>query len=371
MSSNRTHKLVLGFAHWGSAEVPIADMIETVGFAVKNGITEIDCAPHYGNGAQENVLGVALLTLPEALRSQVKISTKAARVIDPDTKAASTNGFTQSSGFAQVFDYSKAGIEKSFQQSQLRLGLSSVHALYLHDIDKGTHRENQAGHYQTFVTGGCTAFANLKAQKKIAVAGIGSNDVDVCVQLIRDGRFQIDRIMLAGCFNLLSFSALDELFPLCQQKNIKLYIAAPYGGGILSNQPGNTVYRYENADVETLRRVAKIKSLCEAFKVSLAHAAMQFVHSHPQVERVVVGARTVAELKASLEYAEQPIAQAFWEALRQASLIPALPSSAIVASAPNARLAALLGHFRDAVPAPEMKEGSAADVNAVLPRAAL
>lgn len=78
------HKLVLGFAHWGSMRVPVLNMINTVKLAVENGIEEIDCAPHYGDGAQENILGVALLCLPEDLRNRVKISTKAGRVIDPN-----------------------------------------------------------------------------------------------------------------------------------------------------------------------------------------------------------------------------------------------------------------------------------------------
>lgn len=212
------HKLVLGFAHWGSAEVPVIQMIDTVKLAVQNGIEEIDCAPHYGNGAQENVLGVALLCLSPEERSRVKISTKAGRIIDPNKQSESSNGFTNASDFSQFFDYSKDGIEKSFSQSQLRMRLSNVHALYLHDIDKGTHGEKFTTHYETFIQNGYLAFAGLKDKKKIDFAGIGSNDVEICMKLIQDGRFKIDRIMLAGCYNLLTFSALDELFPLCKEK---------------------------------------------------------------------------------------------------------------------------------------------------------
>ncbi|HAU4045805.1 TPA: aldo/keto reductase [Legionella pneumophila] len=315
-------KLVLGFAQWGSAEVPIVKMIETVQLAVQNGIYEIDCAPHYGDGAQENVLGVALLSLPTSVGSQVKISTKAGRVIDPNKKSESSNGFTNSSGFAQVFDYSKLGIETSFKQSQLRMRQSSVHALYLHDIDKGTHGANHSKHYETFVQDGHIAFDTLKKQNKIEVAGIGSNDPEVCVKLIKDGRFKIDRIMIAGCYNLLNFSALDELFPLCKEKNIQLYVAAPYGGGLLSGQKGNTYFRYEKASRDLLDRVAKIQEICDKFNVNLAHAAMQFVYMHPQVDKVVVGARTPDELRESLKYAREPIAPQFWKALKEAKLIP-------------------------------------------------
>lgn len=317
------HKLVLGFAHWGSAEVPVIQMIDTVKLAVQNGIEEIDCAPHYGNGAQENVLGVALLCLSPEERSRVKISTKAGRIIDPNKQSESSNGFTNASDFSQFFDYSKDGIEKSFSQSQLRMRLSNVHALYLHDIDKGTHGEKFTTHYETFIQNGYLAFAGLKDKKKIDFAGIGSNDVEICMKLIQDGRFKIDRIMLAGCYNLLTFSALDELFPLCKEKNIKLYIAAPYGGGLLSGQKNNHFFRYERANQEQLEKLEKIKSICNQYGVELPHAAMQLVHMHPQVEKVVVGARTPDELQASLKYALEPLSPKFWEALKQEGLIPA------------------------------------------------
>ncbi|CEK12070.1 aldo/keto reductase [Legionella hackeliae] len=316
------HKLVLGFAHWGDKEVTIQEMIELVKFAIENGIEEIDCAPHYGDGAQENVLAAALLALPKVLRDRVKISTKVGRVIDPDQKSESSNGFTNSSGFLQSFNYSKEGIETSFRQSQLRMCVPTVHALYLHDIDENTHRDNHKMHYQTFLKDGYLGFDNLKAKKKIAVTGIGSNDARVCVDLIKDGRFNIDRIMLAGCYNLLNFTLLDELLPLCKKRNIELYIAAPYGGGLLSDQPGNNFFRYEKANENLLNKVAKIKEICAEYNVGLPHAAMQFVHMNPDVKRVVVGARTKEELSTSLKYANTPINPKFWEELKEANLIP-------------------------------------------------
>lgn len=316
------HKLVLGFAHWGASKVPVITMMQTVEYALANGIDEIDCAPHYGNGAQENILSVALMNLPEKIRSQVKISTKVGRIIDPDNKTDTSNGFTSDSGFAQFFDYTQEGIVSSFKQSQLRLKSRSVHALYLHDMDIETHKEQFSTHYEKFIDRGYKAFDDLKEEKKIAIAGIGSNDLDICLRLIKDGRYRIDRIMIAGCYNLLNFSALTELFPLCKTHHIELYIAAPYGGGLLSGQEGNSFYRYQNASPELIHRVEKIKAICAKFEVSLPHAAMQFVHMHPQVQKIVVGARTPEELSASISYASNPINPSFWTALKKESLIP-------------------------------------------------
>lgn len=43
--------------------------------------------------------------------------------------------------------------------------VSSVHALYLHDIDAATHKENHTRHYEIFVKEGYLAFEELKTQK--------------------------------------------------------------------------------------------------------------------------------------------------------------------------------------------------------------
>ncbi len=320
MISARPHKLVLGFAHWGKEKVSPIEMIQTVKLAVENGIDEIDCAPHYGNGAQEATLGTALRDLPEDQLSQLKISTKVGRIIDPNRQSENSNGFTNRSELAQSFDYSKKGIELSFYQSQLRMCLPRVHAIYLHDMDEVTHKLNFKTHYTNFITNGYTAFNELKNNNKIEITGIGSNDIAICVHLIKEEQFKIDRIMIAGCFNLLDHSALNELFPLCKKHHIQLYIAAPYAGGILSD-PMNYFYKYEPASDEIKNRKQKLLTICENFGIPLAHAAMQFVHAHPQVERVVVGARTRKELESSLTYAKIPIKYEFWAALQAENLI--------------------------------------------------
>ncbi|MEO8402508.1 MAG: aldo/keto reductase [Gammaproteobacteria bacterium] len=328
---SRAHKLVLGFANWGKAKIPKTESLRTVKFALENGIFEIDCAPHYGDGALEELLAEISLNLQPHLRSMLRVTSKGGRTIDRLKKSSTTNGFTLSSGFAQAFDYSKVGIQTAFNQSLSRLGVDHVHAYYLHDMDIGTHKANYETHYQDFMRDGHLAFHELKEQKRIDAIGIGSNDINICIKLINDGRFKIDRIMLAGCYNLLDYSALDKLFPLCKENNIQIYIAAPYGGGILSGQENNTFFKYAEASADILKKVEQIKSLCTDFQVTLPHAAMQFVHKHPQVERVVVGARTVVELETSLKFATQPIVHEFWDALARKELIPPVRNSSNLA----------------------------------------
>jgi D-threo-aldose 1-dehydrogenase len=56
--------------------------------------------------------------------------------------------------------------------------------------------------------------------------------------------------------------------------------------------------------------------------VPLRAAALQFAAAHPAVDTLVLGARQVAEWRDALRMLAHPIAPAFWDALRDAGLLP-------------------------------------------------
>jgi D-threo-aldose 1-dehydrogenase len=56
--------------------------------------------------------------------------------------------------------------------------------------------------------------------------------------------------------------------------------------------------------------------------VALRAAALQFVLAHPAVEIVVLGARSAQEWSDARAMLRTAIAPSFWQALRQAGLLP-------------------------------------------------
>ena len=54
----------------------------------------------------------------------------------------------------------------------------------------------------------------------------------------------------------------------------------------------------------------------------LRAAALQFALAHPAIEIVMLGARTPQEWHDAQAMLRQPIAPAFWPALREAGLLP-------------------------------------------------
>ena len=316
----RIHKLVHGFSSYGEKDVPDSEMTAAGHYGLQHGVKEIDVAPHYRKGKQEHLLGSMKSTLHEKQAEQLKISTKVGIVIE-EKDEKEDRGFKRSDKKSRRFDYTVTGIETSFEQSKHRLDVSKVHAIYVHDLDKDTHGDNYEEMQDDFFKrGGYAALQNLKTTGKTDKIGLGSNDASTCLELIKRDDFKIDRILLAGSFDLIHTDLLKtEFFKICRDKKIEIYLAAPFCSGILA---GTKIYKYGEANDAVLKKVAAIQAVCDEHHVKLAHAAVQFVCLHPQVKGVAVGLRTVKEMRDSLYYAKTPIEQKFWLALKEKGLIP-------------------------------------------------
>ena len=115
----------------------------TVEAAFAAGVYHFDTSPWYGNGKSEHRTGRVLRTKP---RDAFVLSTKVGRVYkrpaDPKTfhQARWKGGFP----FDLDFDYTRAGIQRSYEQSLLRMGLNTVDALLIHDLD-ARHQNSEEG----------------------------------------------------------------------------------------------------------------------------------------------------------------------------------------------------------------------------------
>src|SRR5262249_19899963 len=148
--------------------------IATVEQAFASGIRVFDTSPHYGNGLSEARLGAGLRRAP---RSDVIVSTKIGRVMDPFSKPAPRNKDVYSPGFvggyahAPRFDYSYDGTMRSVEHSLLRMGLSSIDILLIHDCDRWTHGADAGMRFTEAMDGAYRALDKLRSEKTVAAIG--------------------------------------------------------------------------------------------------------------------------------------------------------------------------------------------------------
>lgn len=315
----RASLLGLGCAPFGNllAEVPDAQLRETVAAARGAGIAHYDTAPFYGHGLSEHRLGASLRGVP---RDSYLLSTKVGRLLRPDPAARTPGPFASTLPFDIVYDYSFDGALRSLEDSLQRLGLARIDIVYLHDLTPKWAGAALETRYRQAMDGAYRALARLREEGRIGAIGVGVNDVDILLRCAQDGDFDV--FMLAGRYTLLDTTALPRLLPLCVARGIAIALAAPLASGILASGavPGAT-YWYAGAPPEILDRVARIETVCARHRVPLRAVALQFPLAHPALASVVVGMRSPQEVVENAAALRCAIPAALWDELRAARLI--------------------------------------------------
>ena len=308
-------KLALGSAPLGGlfSEVTDLEAEETILAAVNSGINFFDTAPLYGYGNAEKRLGAAL----NKSQKPYVISTKVGRVLKkftPEEVAGKVDGLAAYFGvdptIFPVFDFSKAGILKSLEDSLQRLNISSIDIALIHDADD---QIDQA------IAESYPVLDDLRSQGIIKGIGVGMNFCSYTTKAVK--QMDLDIILIAGRFTLLDQSAQDELFKECLKKKTGVMVGGVYNSGVLANPTENSTYDYIKVTPEILKKALDIKKLLADFHIPLTAAAIQFPLRHPAVTSVVTGPRNVKELMANTADFDMRIPEAAWNALEESGLI--------------------------------------------------
>lgn len=272
--------------------------------AWQRGIRYFDTAPRYGSGRSEVRLGKFLAGRP---RDQFVVSTKVGRVLTPGQARAEAHGFLDPLPNDVHYDYSADGFRQSLEGSRQRLGIDYIDIVYVHDIGTVTHGEaDNAHHLGALTETGLPYLAELKRQGRIGAFGLGVNESAICVEIMR--RHPLDVILLAGRWTLLDREAEAELVPLCRQTGTKLVLGGVFNSGILAVGPRpGAWFDYAPASDDILARVGALQQQFAALGVELAHSALQFAMTRPEVVSVLLGTGNPQSLARNLDMIETPL----------------------------------------------------------------
>jgi D-threo-aldose 1-dehydrogenase len=292
--------------------------ISAAATAIDNGINLLDTSPLYGHGLAEARIGAALRRSP---RRNVVLSTKVGRWMSPAVGLWDREGYAGGLPFSATIDYSYDGAFRSLEQSLLRLGVSKIDILLIHDIDRRNHGDAFEQRFDEAVSGAWRALSAMKEQGMVSAIGIGVNEADVCVRFAE--RCDLDCVLLAGCYSLLDQSAAEEFLPMAQARGIDVLAAGVFSSGILATGAvAGARYRYAVAPEAVLQRVRKLEAVCTRHGVALPTAAIHFARLHPAHTSVVLGAVTQAEVRRNLESWSKPPPEALWADLVAEGLLP-------------------------------------------------
>jgi D-threo-aldose 1-dehydrogenase len=300
----------------------------TVETAYAAGIGYFDTSPWYGNGKSEHRVGRVLRTKP---REGFVLSTKVGRIYRRPSDPVTFSQARWAGGlpFDLRFDYSRDGVLRSYEDSLQRLGLTSIDALLIHDLDL-KHQKTDEGIAAAFAQldggGGYKALDAMRSCGEIRAIGAGINHVGMIPRFLE--RFDLDFFLVAMPYTLLDQHALAEELPLCAERGVSVVIGAVFASGILARGPGEgALYSYRPAEQAETLRTLRIKAVCDRHGVPLIAAALQFPLGHPVVASVIPGPNSPAQVRSNLQAMRHPIPADLWAELKAEKLIdPAAPT---------------------------------------------
>ena len=304
-------RIGLGCASIGGLFGDIDDdqAVEVVRRALYLGVNLFDTAPLYGAGRSETRLGKALQGVP---RDQYVLCTKVGRVLDVDPDADTPISRDGYPSLKAVFDFSRDGILRSIEESLHRLQADRIDVLHIHDPDN---------HYDAAIGQAYPVLQQLREEGVIRGVSAGMNQWEMLARFGRDGDF--DCFLLAGRYSLLEQGALDELLPLCVERNIGILAGGTYNTGILAQGArAGARYNYRQAPPEIVERARRIETVAASHAVDVKAAASQFVLAHPAVAAIIPGTRRPERVEENVAAIGAPIPADFWAELKGEGLLP-------------------------------------------------
>ncbi len=313
-SDLRVTRLSLGTAPLGGlfASVSDEDGEDLLTGALDLGINYFDTAPQYGHGVAEIRVGRVL----QKTTAPFVIETKVGRVLKHVDGVEPEKWFPDAPrDIVPVYDYSKEGIKRSFEESLERLGLAHIDIVLMHDAED---------YIPEAINNAFPVLADLKSQGLIKAIGLGMNYVKPALEIMRNT--DLDIALIAGRYTLLDQVAQEELFPYALAHKIDISMGGVLNSGVLANPVAGATYNYLPASDEVILRAQKIGAFLAERGVSLIAAALQFPLHHPAVTSVLTGPRTGAELRSNAADFDRDLPADIWAELEDANLIARIPS---------------------------------------------
>lgn len=285
------------------------ELIET---AIKMGVNYFDTSPFYGHTKAEKRLGRGLAFF-DANKTAI-VSTKVGRVFIPGAHQGPTI-FQDLEPYIPIFDYSAEGVRKSFEESLVRLGIDHIDILFIHDPEN---------HMDQAISKAYPELEKMRSEGLIKSIGVGINYSDLATRFVKET--DIDIVLIAGRFTLLDQTALDDLLPQAQKRNVSVLAAGVFNSGVLVNPVDTATYEYQQAPIEIISKARAIHQAIKPYSVPVTAVGLQFPLRHPSVKAILTGARTGAELKSNLKDFDLELPSELWSDLENQGLIQSVNS---------------------------------------------
>ncbi|MDB9819303.1 aldo/keto reductase [Candidatus Pelagibacter sp.] len=218
------------------------------------------------------------------------------------------NGFLLSTKLDRNMDtlvLDKNRVRESLEESLKTLNVDSVDILFLHDPEYAKDITDI-----TKKDGAMDELFKIKNEGLAKAAGVAMGKVDIMFPLLKNWDFDV--IINHNRYTLLNREA-NEMYDYASSKNIAIFNAAPYAGGVLAKGPDNfKKITYQDATEEKLAPAREFEKVCKKHNVELGAAALQFSLRDNRITSTICGVTSVESIEKNLAWANTNIPEEFW-----------------------------------------------------------
>ena len=219
------------------------------------------------------------------------------------------NGFLLSTKLDRNMDtlvLDKNRVRESLEESLKTLNVDSVDILFLHDPEYAKDITDI-----TKKDGAMDELFKIKNEGLAKAAGVAMGKVDIMFPLLKDWDFDV--IINHNRYTLINREA-NEMYDYASSKNIAIFNAAPYAGGVLAKGPDNfKKITYQDATEEKLAPAREFEKVCKKHNVELGAAALQFSLRDNRITSTICGVTSVESIEKNLVWANAEISGEFWD----------------------------------------------------------
>jgi aryl-alcohol dehydrogenase-like predicted oxidoreductase len=277
--------MTFGPNQWGVGNSGVHEATEMVALALDAGVNLFDTADVYAYGESERILGQALGTR----RKDIVLASKVRGRMSPG---------------ANDVGLSRIHIMQSIEGSLRRLGTDYLDLYQVHSWDPVTPLDETLRALDDLVRQGKVRYVGASNYTAWQLAkALGISDAG------RMERF----ISLQAYYSLVGRDLENEIVPLCLHDGVGVLVWSPLAGGWLSgkyrrNQPQPADTRFSGplgsfipVDLDRVyAAVDVIDEMAAHHNVTVASISLAWLVAKPSVSSVIIGARTMDQLKQNL-----------------------------------------------------------------------
>lgn len=269
-----TSRLAFGTAAIGGAWGPVdaEESVNTVLYALENGVTVLDTAPAYSN---------AELFVGKALRQwkgpRPILSTKMGKL-------------KSDRAYIDVYDFSPQRMRQSVFESLDTLGVDHLDIIFLHDLERCPLSQRPAA---------VELLQQLKSEGLTKMTGFGGKMDNNWFNYV--DKKNIDVVMNYNRLDACNLDSMLHDIPLYQKENIAFYLGSALHMGLLGNRfEAILKERPSWISEKDVENAVRAKAISDKHGMTLSTLAHRFTFSIAEIDRVVIGARNLQQLQSTL-----------------------------------------------------------------------